>query len=217
MYQIQNLLDDKIYIGVHKSSSLDDKYMGSGKLIQRAINKHGIENFKKTILETFSTSEEMYQKEAEIVNDEFLLRDDIYNLVPGGTGGSIELNRKPFNKNHTAETKKKISAYRTGRLSSDETKQKIRDNHWSKVTPEIQREHAKKAAAMRWEMHPVHREESKRKISETLIKRNEERKQIGLEHPVKGMKRNVVKCPHCGKEGAMNTMSRWHFDNCKSI
>jgi len=30
----------------------------------------------------------------------------------------------------------------------------------------------------------------------------------------KGIKQKKQKCPHCGKIGG-NTMSRWHFDNCK--
>ena len=28
--------------------------------------------------------------------------------------------------------------------------------------------------------------------------------------------RPPVTCPHCGKEGHLNTMKRWHFDNCRS-
>lgn len=31
-----------------------------------------------------------------------------------------------------------------------------------------------------------------------------------------GLIRPKVTCPHCGKNGANNTMSRWHFDNCRS-
>jgi group I intron endonuclease len=27
--------------------------------------------------------------------------------------------------------------------------------------------------------------------------------------------RPPVTCPHCGKEGHLNTMKRWHFDNCR--
>lgn len=30
-----------------------------------------------------------------------------------------------------------------------------------------------------------------------------------------GMKRPLGKCPHCGKEGALSLLKRWHFDNCK--
>jgi group I intron endonuclease len=27
--------------------------------------------------------------------------------------------------------------------------------------------------------------------------------------------RTPVECPHCGKKGHLNTMKRWHFDNCR--
>lgn len=32
-----------------------------------------------------------------------------------------------------------------------------------------------------------------------------------------GMKRPVGVCPHCGKEGALSLLKRWHFDNCKEL
>lgn len=51
-------------------------------------------------------------------------------------------------------------------------------------------------------------EEHKRKISESMKKVQQEL------NPNLGKVRNKVECPHCGKQGAMNTMSRWHFDNC---
>jgi len=96
LYQITNLVNAKIYVGVHKTKSLDDGYMGSGKIIQCAIKKHGIDNFKKDILETFDTSEAMYAREKEIVTDQFLLREDTYNLRRGGTGGFDYINKQPW-------------------------------------------------------------------------------------------------------------------------
>lgn len=30
-----------------------------------------------------------------------------------------------------------------------------------------------------------------------------------------GKKQEIVKCPHCGKEGGKGGMIKWHFDNCK--
>ena len=87
VYQTTNLIDGKIYVGAHKTSNLLDGYMGSGIRIRRAIEKHGKDNFKTEILYHLSNSEEMYAKEAEIVNEEFVARDDTYNIKLGGWGG----------------------------------------------------------------------------------------------------------------------------------
>ena len=95
MYEIRNNINNKIYVGVHKTEVLDDGYMGSGKVIKYAIGKYGVDNFTKTILETFSTAEEMFAREKEIVTDEFLLREDTYNLRRGGVGGFEYINKDP--------------------------------------------------------------------------------------------------------------------------
>ena len=95
LYQITNLINNKIYVGVHKTDNIDDGYMGSGKVIKSAIKKHGIENFRKDILEFFDTYDTALDKESEIVTDEFLLREDVYNLRRGGTGGFDYINKLP--------------------------------------------------------------------------------------------------------------------------
>lgn len=95
LYKITNLLNNKIYIGVHKTDDINDGYMGSGSVIKSAIKKYGIENFKKEVLEFFDTYTLALTKEAEIVTDEFLLREDVYNLRRGGTGGFDYINKLP--------------------------------------------------------------------------------------------------------------------------
>ena len=86
IYKITNKVNGKIYIGKHSCYSIDeeDDYMGSGKLIKKSIEKYGIENFKKEILFVFDDEIMAYEKEKEIVNEEFLKREDVYNLIIGG-------------------------------------------------------------------------------------------------------------------------------------
>jgi hypothetical protein len=115
LYEIKNLINDKIYVGVHKTKSMDDGYMGSGKIIRSAIKKYGIENFTKTIIETFESSSDMFEKELETVNNDFLLRTDVYNLRRGGAGGFDYINSNPYIKaksynNRTLESVANISA-----------------------------------------------------------------------------------------------------------
>lgn len=95
IYQVQNKLNGMIYVGKHMTENPNDNYMGSGLRIQRAIRKYGIENFEKTILFECASKEEMDKKEAEIVNEDFIARDDVYNIKLGGEGGWDEVNKNP--------------------------------------------------------------------------------------------------------------------------
>lgn len=88
VYKITNLVNGKYYIGKHHCRCKNCVYMGSGKLIKAAINKHGIENFTKEILFVFETEDEMNKKEAELVTEELIASGTVYNLCPGGQGGA---------------------------------------------------------------------------------------------------------------------------------
>lgn len=155
IYKITNKINGKIYIGKHQTKDLNDGYMGSGKNLRRAISKYGIENFEKEILFQFDTEHKMNSKEAELVTEEFCLREDTYNLCPGGQGGwgyinhNILTGEKRNNHNTSISTlgglksrisyvvsddhRNKISSSLKGRVSSfhgkshtEETKEKMR-------------------------------------------------------------------------------------------
>ena len=87
IYQVTNLINGKIYIGKHITNNLEDGYMGSGKLLARAKDKYGIENFKFTILMFLSNEDEMNLLERCVVTPEFCNREDTYNIMEGGSGG----------------------------------------------------------------------------------------------------------------------------------
>lgn len=88
VYETKNEIDEKIYIGVHRIQSFEfDGYFGSGKLLKRAIGKHGPENFTRRTLAVFGNPEEAFEYENKIVDEEFVRRDDTYNMCVGGYGG----------------------------------------------------------------------------------------------------------------------------------
>jgi hypothetical protein len=87
IYKITNKANGKIYVGSHKTRNLNDSYMGSGKYLKYAMDKYGADNFEKEILFVYDNPEEMYAKEAEIVNEDFLATVNTYNLRVGGSGG----------------------------------------------------------------------------------------------------------------------------------
>lgn len=109
IYQTTNLINGKIYIGKHQTFNLDDNYLGSGKLLKKAISKYGVENFKREILYCFDNAEEMNAKEREIVTKEFTLLESNYNLCTGGNGGFefINSNGLAGNRSFSNEAAKK--------------------------------------------------------------------------------------------------------------
>lgn len=94
--------------------------MGSSLLVKSDIKEYGLENFKKEILFIFDNRDEMVKKEKEIVNREFVIREDTYNQKLGGDGFG------PIGLKLTEEHKQKLSIKATGRRHTEETKCIIR-------------------------------------------------------------------------------------------
>ena len=106
IYKTTNKINGKCYVGSHKTKNLDDGYLGSGKYLIQSIKKHGPENFVREILFQFDNPKDMYAKEAEIVNENFLMNENTYNLKIGGFGGFDHINKTSTKKQRRIRAKK---------------------------------------------------------------------------------------------------------------
>lgn len=130
IYLTTNLINGKRYIGKH-FGELNDSYLGSGTLIQRAIDKYGKQNFKKEILYISSSEQENSIKEKEFISAFNAVNDDsFYNLIPGGDGGdifhSLPLERQQQIREKASQNNKGEKNGMYGKHHSEETKQKLR-------------------------------------------------------------------------------------------
>lgn len=100
VYLTTNVINNKIYVGVHgtSDSTIFDGYIGNSINIftsnpelknpkipfHKAVKKYGYSAFKRAIIKVFDNKQDALDLEAEIVNEEFIKRDDTYNITLGG-------------------------------------------------------------------------------------------------------------------------------------
>ena len=187
-------MNSKIYIGKHETTDPNDEYLGSGLLLTKAINKYGKENFMKTVLYIFDNEKDMNDKESEIVNEEFILREDTYNIGLGGQGGKLMLNYK-----HSEETKMKIKKAALGSKKN--------------LSEEQRRKRSEKTISIHTGAKRSEKTKEKMKFSQTgKIKSKSEKDKI-KESVINSMP--VYTCPICNKTGKGGAMKAYHFGKCK--
>lgn len=137
IYRITCLVTQRYYIGLHTTDNVDDGYMGSGKHVRASIQKHGLSNHVKTIIEFLPTREALKLREAELVTAELLQDPLCMNMQLGGGPGFDFVNSKRLRWNsqrraeHSAFMKAKVLSGQMnlhperafkGRTHTDETK-----------------------------------------------------------------------------------------------
>lgn len=105
VYKTTNKVNNYVYYGVHKTANPDifDGYLGCGINIkipytyehaktkfQQAVKEFGFKNFIRETISVFDTSEEAYELEGIIVNENFLARFDVYNTMLGGVPNNAQ-------------------------------------------------------------------------------------------------------------------------------
>lgn len=122
IYKTTNLINGKMYIGKHESKEWDNKYKGSGVLLNKAFEKYGRDNFKCELLDVVDNvpvicdSREQLQKSEKFYIEYYdCVRSSVYyNLAPGGDGGDTISYRSEEDKQKTLEKRKKTNLQRYG-------------------------------------------------------------------------------------------------------
>jgi group I intron endonuclease len=165
VYKITNLMNDMFYIGKHSTEHVDDGYMGSGTLLRRAIVKHGLDNFKKEILQFFDTADQALEYERQLVTRELVERKDTYNLNVGGSGSWHAANSNPeLRKQKNAKAARSMNS----KTWSDPEFRERKREQTSQLSKKLHAEGH--LSAPDWTGRK-HKEESKRKIGEANSKR----------------------------------------------
>ena len=152
IYKTTNLVNGNIYIGKHRTNDPDDDYLGSGKLLRRAIKKHGRTQFKKEVLHVFDNAAEMDTKEKEIVTEDFVNKTDTYNICLGGDGGfSYISNNAELTQKRIANLQAKHKELKSGPKYKENRQKaaqkakitKIQNGTWGKSIPKTEEVKAK--------------------------------------------------------------------------
>lgn len=134
IYITTNLVNGKKYIGSHLTSNINDTYLGSGVLLKKAIKKYGKSNFQREIIAQLDNIENMKELEEYYINYYNAYTSNLfYNTTKYAAGItkctwgdkiSKSMIGHNFNlgKNHSQETKNKISKANKGKIRSEEYK-----------------------------------------------------------------------------------------------
>lgn len=162
IYMTTNNINGRKYIGQKKSNTfLNEKYLGSGKILKQAIELYGKENFSVQLLCECESKEELDRMEIYYIS-KYNAKDsrEFYNICKGGEAGPG--GDKFRGHRHTKETKELMSKNRSGEKNSNY------GNHWK--YNEVQLENRRKL--MSGSGNPMYgkkqSDETKKKISDKL-------------------------------------------------
>lgn len=148
IYQIKNIVNDKVYIGQTSQHNVAARWMNHIKSINsgmdsyliRAFKCHGLENFAFSVIAEVP-DDHLDEAEIDAISNNKSLSPNGYNIREGGSRGkhsqeSIEKIREShIGKTHTDETKEKLRHLNLGKKHTQESKDKTRQAMSGKPKP----------------------------------------------------------------------------------
>lgn len=140
IYITTNKINGRIYIG-QKNGKYNPSYLGSGKMLQKAVNKYGAENFENRVIEWCETKDKLNEREIYWISKYncFANTGIGYNLAKGGnqvnplhayTQEQLKEYGEKISKANKGKTRseefcKRNSEIHKGKKISEETKMKL--------------------------------------------------------------------------------------------
>lgn len=150
IYITENLVNGKKYLGQRVYKGRWKYYLGSGKLLKKAIKAYGSSNFSRKIIYEAADLADLNRAEKYFIELYNAVADpNWYNLTEGGKGS---VTRGFAGKKHSAETKERMRRSQLGHPVSDRTRNAVSETgKKSSQNPEARR---KQAAAISGANHP---------------------------------------------------------------
>jgi hypothetical protein len=208
VYRLDHKETGQFYIGyrcankVPSSSDLGFEYFTSSKVVKNI----GFNNFNYCIIAEFLSKEDAREFEIKLISEHWINPLKLNKCIGGFTFACSG----PCSE----ETRKKIGDTHRGKPKSEECKQKLSKLNKGKILGPHSEEHKQKMSESLKGM--IKSEEHKQKISKTLKGRSTGPKSDEHKMNLRKPKEKVM-CPYCGKIGGISSMSRWHFNNCRTI
>lgn len=175
IYCITNLVNGKTYFGQHTLTEgrtfETDTYRGSGKLLWKAYEKYGKENFRRTcIIQGHFSKDQINRFERCMIACQRICGKAEYNLADGGEGGNtsrfINYDSETFHQHVSEGTKKTYANGRKatgwkrhdgmkGKHHTDTSKQKLSESHLGEKNSQYGKHRS---------------EETKKRISDALVR-----------------------------------------------
>lgn len=121
IYETTNLITGKKYIGKRQTNWNPNEvnaYLGSSRLLKEDIEKYSRENFKREVLDTAETKEELAKLEIKHLRDNNVVdRDDYYNLAIPRLSWSQGWERKREDPKATEKRAEKMRGVKRGKYN----------------------------------------------------------------------------------------------------
>lgn len=217
---------NKFYVGRHTTKNLDKQYYGSGKWVRSIKDKS---NLKVEILNFFEDESQLIIGEQLLINENINHPDcmNFNNKSVGFASGNLNHNTRPenkiklrervsgslnpmFGKTHTEESKQKIRNSRLNKPLSDNIKEKISKGvSKARTGLKISNDGRSKLSQSRKTQYKlgnlllpsfkglIHSENTRHKMK------------------ISALKKENIKCEHCGNSFKPHTFKRWHGEYCR--